>query len=331
MQARQLGKTDLFITPIGFGAWAIGGSGWAFSWGAQDDRESIAAIRHAVACGINWIDTAAIYGYGHSEEVIGRALKEIGSNQRPYIFTKCGRIPNGRNAITSNLQAASIRQEVEESLRRLDVDAIDLYQIHWPLPEHEISEGWQTVVALQQEGKVRHIAVSNFSVNQLQQVQAIAPVASLQCPYSLLSRGIEQEILPYCEASQIGVIVYSPMASGLLSGAMTADRVATLPADDWRKRNPAFQSPHLQENLRLVALLRAIGKRHGLSAGEIAVAWTLRHPAVTGAIVGARNPRQIDGIVGATGFYLSTNDMAEIEQFVETHPLSRLGMGMPIE
>ncbi len=326
MQKRQLGTSDLLITSIGFGSWAIGGSDWAFSWGSQDDRSSIAAIRRAVERGINWIDTAAIYGYGHSEEIVGRALKEIGSSQRPYVFTKCGLHPSEGSDFNYRLRAESIRQEVEGSLRRLSVDVIDLYQIHWPIPEQEIVEGWQTLIELQREGKVRHIGVSNFSVNQLKQIQAIAPVTSLQPPYSLLSRTIEAEILPFCEARQIGVIVYSPMASGLLSGAMTAERVASLPDDDWRKLNPAFNAPELQENLRLVDLLANVGQRHHLSAGAVAIAWTLRNPVVTGAIVGVRNPTQIDGLVGAADFRLSAGEVAEIEQFLETHPVSQLRM-----
>lgn len=329
MQTRQLGTSDLLITSIGFGAWAISGSSWAYAWGTQDDRESIDAIKHAVDLGINWIDTAAIYGYGHSEEIVGKALKEIGSHQRPYVFTKCGLLPSSEESVTHCLKEDSIRQEVEDSLRRLGVDEIDLYQIHWPYPEEDYLEGWQTLAKLQQEGKVRYIGVSNFNVDQLQQVQQIAAVASLQPPYSLLNRDIEQALLPFCESQNIGVIVYSPMASGLLSGAMTEERAAHLPTDDWRHSNPAFQPPHLQKNLRLVELLSEIGDRHGRSAGEVAISWTLRESAVTGAIVGSRNPHQIEGIVGAAEFRLSNQEIIEIEEFVKKYPIAPLGM--PIE
>src|SRR5262245_35821459 len=313
MQTRRLGNSDLRITPIGFGAWAIGGSGWEFAWGAQDDTDSVAAIREALDAGINWIDTAAVYGLGHSEEVVARALE--GVRDRPYVFTKCSMVWDWRREIGHRLKAASIRRECEASLRRLRVETIDLYQIHWPDPDEDIEEGWATLAALKQEGKVRHIGVSNFNVRQMRRAQAIAPITSLQPRYSLLHREIEDEILPFAAREGIGVIAYSPMASGLLTGAMTRERIAGLPADDWRKRHPDFQEPQLSRNLNLVKLLRAIGHPHGRTPAEVAVAWVLHNPAVTGAIVGARRPGQVRGVAGAAGFRLSPREVAEIEGF----------------
>jgi len=313
MNTRQLGTSDLHITPIGFGAWAIGGGGWEFAWGSQDDRDSIAAIREALDAGINWIDTAAVYGLGHSEEVVARALE--GVRDRPYVFTKCSMVWDERRQIGHSLKADSIRRECEASLRRLRVDAIDLYQIHWPEPEEDIEEGWATMAALQREGKVRNIGVSNFNVAQMKRAQAIAPITSLQPRYSLLHREIEEDILPFVSRENIGVIVYSPMASGLLTGAMTSERIAGLPADDWRRRHSDFREPQLSRNLKLVRLLRAIGNHHGRSPGEVAVAWVLRQPAVTGAIVGARRPDQVRGVVGAGEFRLSRREVGEIAAF----------------
>jgi len=318
MQTRQLGTTDLHITPIGFGAWALGGGGWAFSWGPQDDGESISAIRRALDLGINWIDTAAIYGLGHSETVVAAALK--GRRNRPYIFTKCSLVWDAAGNISHSLKPASIRREVEDSLRRLQIDVIDLYQIHWPAmpadgPSPDVEEGWRTLMDLQRAGKVRHIGVSNFNVGHLERAGALASVGSLQPPYSMLRRDIEKEILPYCLQHDIGVIVYSPMLSGLLSGTMTRERIAAMPPDDWRKtKNREFQEPRLTHNLRLVERLRAIGSRHGRSPGEVAIAWTLRHPAVTGAIVGARSPAQVDGFIGAAEFRLGAAELQEIDQ-----------------
>jgi aryl-alcohol dehydrogenase-like predicted oxidoreductase len=313
MQTRRLGNSDLDITPLGFGAWAIGGAGWAFAWGPQDDADSVAAIRAALDADLNWIDTAAVYGLGHSEEVVARALEGI--RNRPYVFTKCARIWDEKRQIGKSLKAASIRRECEASLKRLRVEVIDLYQMHWPEPEEDIEEGWATMARLQKEGKVRWIGVSNFNVAQLKRIQAIAPVTSLQPPYSLVARSVETDILPYCRAQNIGVIVYSPMRNGLLSGAMTRERVAALPPDDWRRRNPDFQEPLLSRNLRLVELLRAIGRRHGRTPGEVAIAWTLHNPAVTGAIVGLRRPDQIAGVIGAAAFRLSPDEVAEIKAF----------------
>jgi aryl-alcohol dehydrogenase-like predicted oxidoreductase len=311
------------ITRVGLGAWAIGGGDYAFGWGPQDDAESIATIEHAVASGINWIDTAAIYGLGRSEEVVGQALKNIAPSDRPYVFTKCSLVWNEDREISHNLKADSIRAEVDKSLQRLDVDTIDLYQIHWPQftpesPDDDIEEGWATLREIKDSGKVRWIGVSNFSVAQLEWIRKISPVTSLQPPYSAIRRDIEDEILPFCEAHNIGTIVYSPMQSGLLTGKMTRERVANFPDDDFRKRSKYFQEPELTRNLTLASLFTQIGKRHGLTAGAVAIAWTLRHPAVTGAIVGARRPDQIDGIIGAGDFRLSDSELAEIEKALRT-------------
>jgi aryl-alcohol dehydrogenase-like predicted oxidoreductase len=315
MDTRQLGNSDLYITPIGFGAWAIGGSGWEFAWGGQDDRDSVAAIHEALDNGINWIDTAAVYGLGHSEEVVAHALE--GMANRPYVFTKCSMVWDEQRQIGHSLKAQSIRRECEASLRRLKVDALDLYQIHWPMPDQEIEEGWGAMARLKEEGKVRHIGVSNFDVGQMQRARAIAPITSLQPRYSLIHREVEDAILPFAEEENIGVIAYSPMASGLLTGAMTQERIARLPADDWRRSNPDFREPLLSRNLRLVRLLRAIGNHHERAPGEVAVAWVLHHPAVTGAIVGARRPGQIKAIVGAAGLWLRPAELAEISAFFE--------------
>ena len=313
MNTKRLGNSDLFITPIGFGAWAIGGGGWEFAWGGQDDSDSIAAIREALDAGVNWIDTAAVYGLGHSEEVVARALE--GMNNRPYVFTKCSMVWNERREIGHSLKADSVRRECEASLRRLKVEAIDLYQIHWPDPDEDIEEGWAALAALKKEGKVRHIGVSNFSVAQMKRAQAIAPITSLQPRYSLLHREIEEDVLPFAARENVGVIAYSPMASGLLTGAMTSERIAALPADDWRKRHPDFQGPQLYRHLRLVRLLRAIGRLSDRTPAEVAVAWVLHNPAVTGAIVGARRPGQVRGVVGAAEFRISPWELGEIEAF----------------
>jgi aryl-alcohol dehydrogenase-like predicted oxidoreductase len=324
MDIRRLGTSNLHITPIGFGAWAIGGSGWEFAWGAQDDRDSIAAIREALDAGINWIDTAAVYGLGHSEEVVARAL--AGVRDRPYVFTKCSMVWDERREIGHSLKSDSIRRECEASLRRLRVDAIDLYQIHWPIPEGDIEEGWATMAKLKDEGKVRHIGVSNFNVAQMRRAQTIAPIDSLQPRYSLVHREIEADLLPFAARHNVGVIAYSPMASGLLTGAMTAERIASLPTDDWRKGNSDFREPQLSRNLKLVKLLRAIGNRHGCSPAEVAVAWVLRDPAVTGAIVGARRPDQVEGLVGAADFRLTSRELAEIEAFFTQLPRDKQEM-----
>jgi len=318
MQTKRLGNSDLDITPLGIGAWAMGGGGWRFAWGPQDDRESIAAIRKALDAGINWIDTAAIYGLGHSEEVVARALD--GLAHKPYIFTKCARNWTADREIFACLKREAVRKECEGSLRRLKVDVIDLYQVHWPEPDEDLEEGWETLARLKEEGKVRWIGVSNFSASQMKRAQAIAPITSLQPPYSILSPEIEQEQLPYCADNGIGVIVYSPMKSGLLTGKMTRERIAAMPPDDFRQRTPHFQEPKLTRNLALVERMREIGARHGRTPGEVAIAWTLRHPAVTAAIVGLRSPEQLDGVIGAAEFRLSDAEAAEIAEFLAGHP-----------
>ncbi len=310
MQTRPLGNSDMPITPIGFGSWAIGGPDWAGGWGAQNDRQAIEAVQRAVELGINWVDTAAIYGLGHSEELVGQAVQ--GMQRKPYIFTKCSLRWDDQRQIYNSMKADSVRRECEASLRRLGVDTIDLYQVHWPNPDAEIEEGWETLARLQEEGLVRWIGVSNFSVEQMQRAQRIAPITSLQPPYSLLDRHIEAEILPFCAQNNIGVIAYSPMASGMLTGAMSRERAANLPKDDWRRSNEWFQEPQLSKNLALADRLGDIGARHGRSAGEVAIAWTLRQPAVTGAIVGGRSAQQVEGIIGAMDFRLSEDELAEI-------------------
>jgi aryl-alcohol dehydrogenase-like predicted oxidoreductase len=317
-ETRQLGKSDLKLTPIGFGAWAIGGGNWDFGWGPQDDQESIGAILRALEGGVNWIDTAAIYGLGHSEEVVAKAL--AASSKKPYVFTKCSMRWNESRKIYRSLKKDSLREEVENSLRRLKVDVIDLYQIHWPDPEAEIEEGWEALAQLKEEGKVRYIGVSNFSVEQMKRALKIAPITSLQPPYSLVNPAVEKEILPFCKAHNIGVINYSPMASGLLTGKMTAERIAAMPADDWRRRAPQFKEPKLSRNLMLVDLLREIGNAHHVQPGVVAIAWTLRNPAVTAAIVGARRADQVDGILPAATFRLSDEEAVRIDAFAKTHP-----------
>ena len=311
MNTRRLGNSDLYITRVGFGAWAIGGGGWEFGWGAQDDQESIAAIRAALDTGINWIDTAAVYGLGHSEELVARALE--GVRERPYVFTKCGMVWDEQGKISHRLRADSIRRECEDSLRRLKVDVIDLYQIHWPDPAADIEEGWMAMASLKEEGKVRNIGVSNFSVSQMRKAQSIAPITSLQPRYSLVHRDIEDKILPFVARERIGVIAYSPMASGLLTGAMTRERIAGLPLDDWRKRHADFREPNLSRNFELVSLLQMIAKRHGRAPGEVAVAWVLSNPAVTAAIVGARRSEQVRDLSGAAGLRLTAGELAAIE------------------
>jgi len=318
-QTRKLGNSDLSLTPVGLGAWAIGGE-WRFGWGPQDDAESIATIRRAVELGLNWIDTAAIYGLGHSEEVVGRALRDIPRNQRPYVFTKCSLVWDDQGNVSHSLSGPSIRKEVEASLRRLEADRIDLYQIHWPVwpaspPGHDpgsIEEAWTTLTRLRDEGKLAFIGVSNFDVDRLRRIQRIETPTNLQPPYSMLRPEIEQDILPFCLQHDIGVIPYSPMQSGLLSGKMTRERIASLPEGDWRRNNRFYQEPLLSRALALVEQLQTISARHGRGAGEVAIAWTLRHPAITATIVGARNPRQIDELIGAATFRLSPEEIEEL-------------------
>ncbi len=326
MTLRTLGQSDLKITLIGIGAWAIGGGQWEFAWGAQDDTESIAAIRAGLDHGINWIDTAPAYGLGHSETIVGRAIKGLG--KRPYIFTKCSLVWDESRNISHNLQAASIRREAESSLKRLGVDSIDLYQIHWAAwagrPESaspgSIEEAVVEMSKLKAAGKIRNIGVSNFNAAQMQRAQSVAPITSLQPPYSLLFTDVETSTLPFALSHDIGVIVYSPMASGLLSGAMTRERIAGLPEDDWRKNSPNFQEPLLSRNLRLVEILRSIGQRQDATPGEVAIAWTLLNPAVTAAIVGVRSAQQVSGIAGAADVRLNADDLLKVEQVLTLQP-----------
>ncbi|MFP5231295.1 MAG: aldo/keto reductase [Acidobacteriota bacterium] len=313
---RTLGNSDLHLTPIGFGAWAIGGGDWQYSWGAQDDKDSVAAIHRALDLGINWIDTAAIYGLGHSEEVVGRALKS--SSRKPYIFTKCSMRWREDRSIYNSLKADSLSEEVEASLARLGVETIDLYQIHWPNPDSEVEEGWEALSRLREQGKLRWIGVSNFSVEQMKRAQKIASITSLQPPYSMLRRAVETEILPFAQQNGIGVINYSPMLSGMLAGKMTPERVAAFPADDWRRKNAEFNEPKLSRNLRLVDLLREIGHGHGVGPGVVAVAWTLHHPAITAAIVGGRSAKQVEETAEALRFRLSEEEYARICKFLSS-------------
>jgi aryl-alcohol dehydrogenase-like predicted oxidoreductase len=311
IQTTQLGTTGLEITRVGFGAWAIGGGNWEFGWGPQVDDQSIATIHHALDRGVNWIDTAAAYGFGRSERVVGRALE--GMADRPYVFTKASLLEGTDRRVVHSLRRDSILREAEASLDRLGIDAIDLYQIHWPIPETDIEEGWAALAELKEQGLVRHIGVSNFSVDQLRRIQSIAPVETLQPQYSLVERDAEDELLPYAEREGIGVIVYSPMGSGLLSGRMTRERIAGLPDDDWRKRDPRFQEPQLTRHLALVERLRAVADRHGTTPGAAAVAWTLRNPAVDGAIVGFRRPDQVDPILAAAGLELGDDEAIQLD------------------
>ena len=315
---RTLGNSDLQLTPIGFGAWAIGGGNWEFAWGPQDDNESIAAIHRALDLGVNWIDPAAIYGLGHSEEVVGRALKT--TTHKPLVFTKCSMRWHKDRSIYRSLKADSLEEELEGSLRRLGVEMIDLYQIHWPDPEEEIEEGWEALARFRQQGKIRWIGVSNFTVEQMERARKIAPITSLQPPYSMLRRAAEKELLPFAQANGIGVINYSPMVSGLLTGKMSAERVAAFPADDWRRRAAEFNEPRLSRNLRLVELLREIGNGHGVSPGVVAVAWTLHHPAITAAIVGGRSGQQVEGLAPALHFRLSEDEYGRINGFLASSP-----------
>ncbi len=317
---RTLGNSDLQLTSIGFGAWAIGGGTWEFAWGPQEDDESIGAIHRALELGINWIDTAAIYGLGHSEEVVGRAVKSW-PGPNPLVFTKCSMRWHEDRSIYRSLKAGSLAEELEGSLRRLGVETIDLYQIHWPNPEEDIEEGLEQLARFREQGKIRWVGVSNFSVEQMKRARKIAPITSLQPPYSMLRRAIEQELLPFTQAHGIGVINYSPMVSGLLTGAMTAERVAAFPADDWRRRAVEFNEPRLSRNLRLVELLREIGSSHGVGPGVVAVAWTLHHPAITAAIVGGRSPMQVEGLAPALTFRLSADEFASIDFFFTDNPV----------
>ena len=320
MQKVQFGTTGLEITKIGFGSWAIGGSGWAAAWGPQDDEEAVGAIQRAVEQGVNWVDTAAVYGLGHSEELVSQALKNFPEADRPYVFTKCSLVWDENGDISNVLKKDSVKKECEDSLRRLQTDVIDLYQVHWPIPDEQIEEGWEAMAELKEEGKVRHIGVSNFNVEQMERIKEVAPVETLQPPYSMLVRGVEDEILPYCGENNIGVIVYSPMRNGLLTGKMTPERIQNMPSDDWRRNNEDFNEPRLSRNLQLVDILRDIGEAHDKAPAEVAIAWTLRHPAVTAAIVGGRRPDQVDGVVGAADFQLSDEEVERVESFQRENP-----------
>ena len=311
MQTRKLGWTDLNLSTVGLGTWAIGGAGWKFSWGPQDDRESISTIRRALEKGINWIDTAPVYGLGHSEEVVGKAIKE--SRNRPIIATKCSRLWDKDGNPYGCLKKESIRSEVEMSLRRLKVEVVDLYQIHWPDPDEDIEEAWSAIKDLVTEGKVRYAGVSNFSVEQIRRIQPIHPVASLQPPYSMLERGIEEELLHYCSANNIGVIVYSPMQKGLLTGKFSRERMHSLPQDDHRHEDPRFQEPELGANLKLVEGLRSIAEKSDRTVAQLAIAWVLQRSEVTAAIVGARHPSQIEETVATGESMLSKEDITAID------------------
>ncbi|WP_163132083.1 aldo/keto reductase [Agarivorans sp. Alg241-V36] len=310
MELARLGNSDLEITRIGLGAWAMGGK-WQWGWGAQQDEDSIATIQHALSLGINWIDTAPVYGLGHSEEVVGKAIK--GLAQKPLIFSKCGFNWDAKSNIEPCLKAASVKKEVENSLKRLQVETIDLYQIHWPTPAEDIEEAWQAMAELKQQGKIRYLGVSNHSVEQMQRLQKIAPINCMQPPYSLINRDCEAELLPYCQQHNAGVICYSPMGSGLLTGKMTAERIAAMGDDDWRKKADYFNEPKLSHNLKIVAALQQVAERHQVSAAEVAIAWTLKHPAITGAIVGMRSPEQADGVIKGANLKLDEQDIALIE------------------
>jgi aryl-alcohol dehydrogenase-like predicted oxidoreductase len=313
---RTLGRSGIEITTVGFGAWAVGGGGWAFGWGPQDDEASIAAIRHSVARGVNWIDTAAVYGLGHSEEVVGRALKEIPAAERPLVFTKGGLVWDEKQPMVQAKRVQrpdSVRRECEASLRRLGVERIDLYQFHWP-DESGVppEEAWGEMARLADEGKVRAIGVSNYTVALLERCEAVRHVDSLQPPFSLIRRDAAQAEIPWCAAHGTGVIVYSPMQSGILTDTFSEARVASLAEDDWRRKSPEFQPPRLARNLALRDALRPIAERRGVMVGAVAVAWTLAWPGVTGAIVGARSPEQVDGWIPAAGLTLDAAETGAI-------------------
>ena len=312
MQIRKLGYSNLRLSTIGLGTWAMGGGEWKMGWGPQDDKASIAAVHAALDQGINWIDTAAIYGHGRSEQVVGKAIKGI--RDSVIIATKCGRVWEGDSLeIGKSLRADSIRREVEASLKRLDIEVIDLYQLHWPEPDAEIEEGWGTIADLIQEGKIRYGGVSNFNIEQLKRAQAIHPIASLQPPYSMLRREIEDDIIGYCEANQIGVIAYSPMQAGLLTGKFDKERAAKLPESDWRSRHPFFNEPQLSINLKIVEKLKVIASHKNISLPQLSLAWVLRHDTMTSAIVGARSPQQIKETAKASGITLTQDEINHIE------------------
>jgi aryl-alcohol dehydrogenase-like predicted oxidoreductase len=313
MQTRKLGFTDLELTTVGLGTWAMGGP-WLYGWGPQDDDEAVGAVRTALEKGINWVDTAPIYGLGHSEELVGKALKQ--TSQKPLIATKCGLLWSGQNHRIPCLKAKSIREECHTSLKKLGVDVIDLYQMHWPQPQEDVEEGWEEMAKLAEEGKVRYIGVSNYNVEQLKRIQKIAPVASLQPPYSMLHREAEDELFGYCEENNIGVVAYSPMQRGLLTGKFSQERLAALALDDHRRKNPDFQEPQFTATLQFVDELRPIAERNGRTLAQLAISWVLRRPEVTAAIVGARRPEQIVETAPASDWDLSREDIDEIERLL---------------
>ncbi len=319
MRTRKLGNSDLHLTTVGLGAWAMGGGGWDWGWGPQDDADSIATIHRAIDLGVNWIDTAPVYGFGRSEAIVGRAL--AGIRDEVTIATKCGLVwDDQKNASYSRLKAASIRSELEASLKHLNTDYVDLYQIHWPNPDEDIEEAWGAIADLIREGKIRYAGVSNFRVEQIERLQAIHPVTSLQPPYSMLRRGIERKLLPFCATNNIGVIVYSPLQAGLLTGKFTRERWERLPEDDWRRRAPHFQEPSFSANLELAEALRPIAERVGCTRAQLAIAWVLNHPAVTSAIVGARRPDQIAETAPGGDVDLSADDVAEVDALLRAIP-----------
>jgi aryl-alcohol dehydrogenase-like predicted oxidoreductase len=316
MQTRLLGRSGLELTTIGLGTWAIGGGDWRFGWGPQDEQDAVRAVVRAVELGVNWVDTAAVYGNGRSEELVGKALRQLPAARRPLVATKCSRIIQPDGAIEGVLKRASILKECEASLRRLGIDVIDLYQLHWPLPDEDIEEGWETLVDLRKQGKVRHIGVSNFSVEQIQRLMPIQPVESQQPPYSMIRPEVERDVLPYCEENRIGVVCYSPMGKGLLTGKFTRERAEALPESDHRSRDASFSGKNLEANLQLVEGLVQVAARHGRSIAQLAIAWTLRRPEVTSAIVGARRPDQIEETVSAGDWKLDDEDIHRIDRLL---------------
>lgn len=321
LPTRPLGSTDMHITPVGFGAWATGGGGWLAGWGPQDDDESISAIHHALQLGVNWIDTAPIYGLGHSEVVVGQALKQLGTADRPYVFSKCGMVFDEKDRMKEpvrTLRPDSIRRECEDSLRRLGIERIDLYQFHWPdTTGVPLEDSWHTMVRLVEEGKVREIGVCNFDVPLLKKIEAIRHVASLQPPFSMIRRDVAAAEIPWCHAHRAGVIAYSPMQAGILTDSFSAERLKTMAPEDWRRTSANFQTPRLEKNLALRDALRPIAKRHGATVSAVAIAWLLAWPGLTAAIVGARSARQVDGWIGGATLRLNANDLDEIAKAIE--------------
>jgi len=315
MQTRHLGNTDLELTTIGLGTWALGGAGWEYSWGPQDDRQSIETIHHCLDVGVNWLDTAPVYGLGHSEEVVGKALK--GLSQKPIVATKCGRTWKENEELAFDLTPDGLRDQLENSLRRLQIETIDLYQIHWPVPDEQLEEAWGTLSNFVKEGKVRYLGVSNFSMNQIKRIMDIHPVASLQPPYSIIVNKAEKDLLPFCGEHDIGVVCYSPMYKGLLTGKMTRERLNNLPDSDHRTRDPQFREPLFKYNLALVEGLRGIAENRGVSVAQIALAWVLRRPEVTSAIAGGRKRKQIEETAAAGDIELTQEEVGVIDTLIK--------------